>query len=256
MAHSNKKLESLRTELSSLLKCPVKWEDFFGSHRLIDQLYFLWLCMIRSYPWQVRSEGELVNDIDEVSNAHELSFDFENLKTWIEDVEWEYLNWVTLFHRTHLIDQNARRKHWPSKSWTVNEVIRRSTYKKGGSIFFPHVTPHKLESMLQDIMGARFEEFLDRKRMRYFVDFMEPVGAAHKQPTSYVCFEIDYSTPACHAYPISAEEIPNDVDVLQLVGGSRDPYNKPMRAGNVRIVDPEKIIRPRLRTDQLDGDQI
>ena len=110
MTHTNKKLESLRTELRSLLKCPLKWEDFFGSHRLIDQLYFLWLCMIRSYPWQVRSEGELVNDIDEVSNAHELSFDVENLKTWIDDVEWEYpeLGDVVLPHASNRPEHQAK----------------------------------------------------------------------------------------------------------------------------------------------------
>lgn len=225
MAHANKKLESLRTELRSLLKCPVKWEDVIGSHRLIDELYFLWLCMIRSYPWQVRSEGELVNDIDEVSNAHELSFDVENLKTWIDDVEWEYLNWVTLFHRTHLIDQNTRRKHWPSRSWTDDEVVARSTCKGGGSIFFAQVTPHELESMLQGLMGARFEEFLEQKHTRYYVDFGKPIGAAYKRPTSYVCFEVDYSTPSCHAFPISIDEIPNDAEtVLELVHPDRKPY--------------------------------
>ena len=225
-------------ELRSLLKCPVKWEDFFGSHRLIDQLYVLWLCMIRSYPWQVRSEGELVNDIDEVSNAHELSFDIENLKTWIDDVEWEYLNWVTLFHRTHLIDKNTRRKHWPSKAWTDDEVVARSTCKEGGSIFFAHVTPHELESMLQGLMGARLEQFLEQKHNRYFLDFGKPIGAAYKEPTSYVCFEIDYSTPSCHAYPISIDEIPQDADtVLELVHSNREPYTQPINAGDVRIVD-------------------
>jgi hypothetical protein len=109
--------------------------------------------------------------------------------------------------------------------------------KKGGSIFFTQVTPHELESMLQGLMGAKFEEFLEQKYTRYYVDFGEPIGAAHKRPTSYVCFEVDYSTPACHAYPISAEEIPNDVDVLELVESNCEPYTKPIRAGDIRIAD-------------------
>jgi hypothetical protein len=239
MSTANPKLESLRAELRSLLECPVKWEDFFGSHELIDQLYFLWLCMIRSYPLQVRSEGDLVNDINDVCNAHELSFDIANLKSWIGDVEFEYLKWVTLFHRIHLIDKTVRSKLWPSKSWTHEEVMARSG-RKSGSIFYPEITAQELESTLQGIMGARFEEFLDKKHTRYFVDFVELIGAAHKEPTNHVCFEIDYSTLAYHAYPISVDEIPKDADVLVLVESNRRPYGKPIRAGDIRIVDPPK----------------
>jgi hypothetical protein len=193
--------------------------------------------MVRSYPWQVRSEGKLVNDINDVCNSHELWFDIENLKTWIKDVEFEYLKWVTLFHRTHLIDENTRRKHWPSKAWTREEVIARSGGRNVGSIFFPEIALHQLESALEELMGERFEEFLEKAYTRYYVDFLEPMGAARKKPTNHVCFEIDHSTPACHAYPISAEEIPTDVGVLQLVECNREPYTKPMRAGDVRIVD-------------------
>ena len=215
----------------------MKWEDYFGSHKLIDQLYFLWLCMIRSYPWQVRSEGELVNDVNDVCNAHELWFDIENLKSWIKQVEFEYLGWVKFFHRMHVTGKSVRPKHWPSKSWTRHDVIARSG-GRSGSIFFPEVTPHKLESALQGIMGTQFEEFLEKKETRCFVDFVHPMGAAYKEPTSYVCFEIDYSTPACHAYPISVSDIPNGADVLELAESNRRPYKTPIRAGDIRIVDP------------------
>jgi hypothetical protein len=95
--------------------------------------------------------------------------------------------------------------------------------------------------MLQGIMGARFEEFLDEKHTRYFVDFVEPIGAAYKLPTSYVCFEIDYSTPSCHAYPVSIGEVQKATDtVLELIHSDREPYTRPIRAGDVRIVDPQR----------------
>jgi hypothetical protein len=228
--------EKLHAELREVLKCPVNWEDFFSSHVLIDHLYALWLAAVQQFPEQIRNEGNLVNElVMPTEDLVELEWDLHNLKNWINKARTLYLQHVVLFHRIAILDGDGRGKHWPHPSWTRDQIIARSNRKETGSIFFHSMKPARLQSALQSIMGMKLVEFMQAPKKYYYVDFQEEIGASKRTPTTTVCFEIDPSTPNCHAYPVSEEEVKDTTNYFVVTSSNRELYVNPPRAGDIYL---------------------
>jgi len=57
---------------------------------------------------------------------------------------------------------------------------------------------------------------VDKIHIKYYIDTMGIIGCTHGKETSYICYDIDLSTPIAHAYPISAADFPKDVELLYI----------------------------------------
>lgn len=222
--------EKLVAELTAALTCPVVWENFLSNHALIDRLYVTWLWCVMNYPYQIRSEGALVNEPTIPSkDLVELKSDLLNLQSWIEHARYSYLQMVTPVHRIQFVEY--RDKHWPPGGWTRAQVIERSIDKVKGSYFFHDFKSDLLHGMIQLIIAERFEDFLLKTNRFYYIGWVTEVGASKQAATRLICFDIDYSTPSYHAFPVA----PDEVEQSCFIGFVREhnvPYKNPPKAGD------------------------
>jgi hypothetical protein len=141
---------------------------------------------------------------------------------------------VAPVHRIKFVDD--RKKHWPPGGWTRAQVIERSRDKIQGSYFFHDFDSELLGGMIQLIIAKRFDDFLLKTNRYYYVGWAAEVGASKQAATRIICFDIDYSTPSYHAFPVAGDE----VDEQCFIGYVREhnvPYENPPRVGDFYMSD-------------------
>ena len=116
----------------------------------------------------------------------------------------EYRKLTRRFFEMRVADWRVRKKHYTSKKDARNAIVSRTrgSKKKEGSLFYPEVTPEMLLRVIWDLLEVRWRDLLDTTHVRLWVDVMERVGASAGTETKLVCFDLEFSTPLAHAFPV------------------------------------------------------
>lgn len=145
--------------------------------------------------------GELTKQRDEIAER-------------IDKARDEYKRLTRRFFEMKVASSGEWKKHYTSKSDSREAIVRRtkSGDKESGSLFYPEVTPEMLLRVLWDLLEVRWRDCLTVHHVRLWVDVMEPVGASAGKETELACFDVDFSTPLCHAFPVQRSNKTTDDD--------------------------------------------
>jgi hypothetical protein len=164
----------------------------------------------------------------------------DELQQWIEKAREDYRQRTRRF-TIKVLTQAADQKHFTAQGKS-REAIRAMSLDGDGR-FYPEITPAILQLALWDLLLLRFDEYvgdvdqfvLDETlkteasqprrptiptmatcvapdHVRHDLDARMVIGASKGQDTSIVRFDLDFSTPHAHGYPVRR----SDVDETQL----------------------------------------
>jgi hypothetical protein len=153
----------------------------------------------------------------EVTAEEDLIRDLPDIEAWITRARAKYKSAVYRFEKMRMAYETDYRKHFPPSNISTEEIRNRTGGRPGkDSLFYKGITPARLENLMWTILDEVWRQILDVNHARVYVDACTIIGASKGKDTRYIYFDIDLSTPITHAYPILAEEIPNDEDIIRI----------------------------------------
>jgi hypothetical protein len=212
----------LREKLIADISCPSNWGHLGAMEDLQQRLLLEWKLLVEKY--QVDGEGRwLIDDYqamtNNVSDLDEVESTLKNIEIWRPTAVAEYQARTRWLQDLQMATSGEYAKHFTLKRETKEQVIDGSN--DGVSRFFAGIDAKRLYDCLMlglsMLVGADFEsetswgdavwlKLMNGGRTRVAFETAAELGAVGGQPTSFIYFEIDTSTPQAHAYPVTKNE--------------------------------------------------
>jgi hypothetical protein len=143
------------------------------------------------------------DDISTVFSLEYMSRGVTNLDSHLKQARGEFSDRFEFFLKCRIKPPSERRKHWPNPARS-NAEIRAATSRV--SSFRREFTVEDAYSGLYIVMAAFFDR-IRAKQIKYVaVDFEHDIGYCKAEPCNYVLYELNYSGPEAHCYPVSQIE--------------------------------------------------
>src|ERR1035438_10415478 len=203
-------IEGVRERVRKILRFPVSDENELFTKEIMEHLLHKWVEVVSSYPYQVRSEGDLAihwyeTNLEDREDAEDLEWDAHNLEGWIKRARKVFLKHVHPVVHMHIVSPSEREKHWPREDLTDEQVTVRSLSLD--SLFLPAISPTHMAQTMWLLVGRHFEDGLQKKHKPYYVGFGRVIGASRGELVEWVCFDVDFRVPHFHAYPVTSDEV-------------------------------------------------
>lgn len=245
---SDHKYQDLLVQIKRLLQFPLDLEAYpiIRDSFFAIRLKHLWYAVAAKH--QVDHEASYIDWQDDLLNncmLHESSWDdlrsiLINIDSWHSQAYKEFITQSRKFTCLKMADRSEYSKHYVVKRMTQDSV-RKLSKANHVSKFYSHVRVEYLYNWLWDVFDNSFErsfseEQMDEPRLNlsdwwnnweasfpnstklFHVDSMHEVGATEGESTTYLCINVDFSTPIAHAYPIGISDIPNTAKLLFVEG--------------------------------------
>jgi hypothetical protein len=230
----------IKLKVLKLLQCPINWEEIIPNYPIKIALEKYWRevsaeCLnpgadpdnlpnfdrpdADSLEIAIRREelleGEQFSDyfntvLLEIEDDGDLEKDLPAIERWIERAQATYQKAVFRFEKMRMATGREHSKHFPPANLSVDEIRKRTTRPGSASLFYKGVTPERLQDILWLTLGETWRQLLNVQNEKIYVDAITTVGASGGEDTSFICFDLDLSTPLAHAYPVSEQEIPSN----------------------------------------------
>jgi hypothetical protein len=216
--------EGLIRELLELTACP--WSDltvFDDSPEcptgMLKEMLDFWEEIAELHGFALYTEVDAEIDRageDGANDMYELTNQRDETVNVIAGARDKYRKLTRRFFEMRVADERVRKKHYTSKNDERNAIVSRTRggNKKDGSLFYPEVTPEMLLRVIWDLLEVRWRDLLNTTHVRLWVDVMERIGASAGTETKLVCFDLEFSTPLAHAFPVlkADKTTPDDAD--------------------------------------------
>ena len=200
--------------------CPIEWNVTDRLEDFAIEMQHLWIQIASKH--QVDLEGEIWADPDSLEShivedsqqdVDNMRSDLINVRSWIEIARNEYIENTRRFWAMRIATHEEYSKHYPAPAITRDELLAR-TLQTDISLLYHGIDTQILQEVLWsglcDIAMEKEEELWNKmlvvSNLRIVFDMLNDIGATSGMNTKYLCFELDFSTPIAHSYPVSKEE--------------------------------------------------
>jgi len=221
------------------LMCPIDWGTITENREAANWFYFLWVVKVRNHERDCESslftrfDDDYQPDqieIGELDNTELRTFGHNNF-LWATTARKEYIEECRRFSEITCCGPDRYRKHYVSSDLT-DEEVRLHSVGKAASFLLPRFDVIQQYKLLWNVLGRliyvaansderveHFEEewelatqgFWDvygKNNLRIYVEIpcKYKLGAVNGVLTNFCCFDIDFSTPQFHTFPVLQEE--------------------------------------------------
>lgn len=194
----------LVTELEQWTAIPNAVDMKRLSPSLRHELLYLW--------WSTAHDLEADMEADFIDPSVRDLFDDEqsvraavhNWRRWGPEARRQFNLTGRPFVEMHLSSTGRAADHLPAAGESEHAIRDRTV--NSDSVFFPACPIAHLEPLLFDLLAARFEELAGLHHARIATCLEITVGATNGRDTRCLAFDIDFSTPEAHAFPVSPME--------------------------------------------------
>lgn len=224
-----------REELVRLLSCPINWSEICPETELVYWLNFVWFSAC--HRCQIEREVSLLfhyedcalhpEEIEDLDD-YEITSALHKVQGWHAAALEEFLSFSQRFAHLSAVGARTYSKHYSVQAGSATAIAKKSL-SRGASVLHPCITPILQERLKWAAVNElvwqwmiKFEPFevfsnpnevlerlrllIERHSLIIAVDFCRPIGASGGKSTNFGCFDIDFSTPQYHIFPISESE--------------------------------------------------
>jgi hypothetical protein len=212
-------------DIKKALICPLSWCEVFriDADASFEPLDLLWQETLEAHVRGAESQyvgAECMLFELDTEEDDELQALWTNVRLWRESARNEFCAKLRRFTDLRYASREEYGKHLPPLGSSLPpDRIDADARRRGESIFYRDIPPEEALtaflnavwwSFSDDFMTAAEQKLLDRllyeDNVRICFRCTGLIGSSKGEPTAFVCFELDATTPIVHAYPVSEAE--------------------------------------------------
>ena len=201
-------LDDIKRQLREITACPIDWARNPVCASLHDALIDHWAAFVETR--QVDLEAGFVDEVfmDIFDDEEFLVPGLKNWQQWSPGAKADFLRLTAHLFETKMATRANYPKHYARYGSTKSEI--RAATERSNSLLYDEMTPENQLLILQEVMAAYFDDFLDTRHRIISVRTPSIVGASRGRDTSLINFDVHFSSRLAHCYPVVAEEIDRD----------------------------------------------
>jgi hypothetical protein len=174
-------------------------------HRIAQE----WVWFLVKYRRRSRLfEGYIMHgdNITEIFNLPYMRTGVERLDSWISGARKEFRSGkVRFFLDCKLVTSQQRKKHWATASKN-DAQIQAESHRTRVSIFSRNFNVADARAGLRLAMATFFDAMRSHRLRFVVINYESTIGFAKGEPTHLVKYDLNYSIPEAHCYPITRSE--------------------------------------------------